>query len=72
MAEQAEEKNVETYTALKTWAGSCNLCTLNDYERVLVVRSSNESRNLNIRLCPTCQRELLEALKEAMGRCENY
>lgn len=63
-----EVKNIETYIALRTWAGSCNFCTLEDYERVLVVRSSNEFRGTSIRLCPTCQRELSKALKAVLER----
>ncbi len=66
-----EIRNVETYWAMRTWAGSCNFCTLDDYERVMIVRSSNESRNLNIRFCPTCARELLGALSSELARAGN-
>lgn len=63
MMETEETKNIETYTTMRTQAGSCNFCTsTKGYLYVLVIRSTNESRNLSIRLCPTCQRELLETL----------
>lgn len=61
--ETEEIKNIEIYTALRTWAGSCNFCTLDDYDRVMVLKSRDEYRGMAIRLCPTCQRELLEILK---------
>jgi len=40
-------------------AGGCNFCTRNTERRVLVVKSKDDMRSVEVRYCPKCFQELV-------------
>lgn len=59
-----EDESIISRWEDKISAGSCNFCTRHDYVRVLVVGSNDDLRNLSIRFCPDCFKELCRQGRE--------